>query len=148
MNELADLTNAKAVDREGAVPRSTEIERQRKRHRSRRSAELRQHYTTTPRPTDVSTCAVSHANRKHALKSWRSDVPIVLLGWGRHTGGSRSIPTVHACSPRGRRLWVAHRPSTTANHQHNTRTYNTSPRDGELSQKFKKYFKSLLFFKS
>ena len=37
----------RAVDQEGAVPSSTEIERQRKRHRSTRSAETRQHYTTT-----------------------------------------------------------------------------------------------------
>ena len=29
-------------------------------------AEVRKHYTTTPRPTDVTTCAVLHANRKHA----------------------------------------------------------------------------------
>ena len=33
----------------------------------------------------------NHANR--ARKSWRSDVPIILPGWGRHTGGSQSIPT-------------------------------------------------------
>ena len=35
----------------------------------------------------------NHAN--HARKSWRSDVPIILPGWERHTGGSWSTPTVH-----------------------------------------------------
>ena len=37
----------------------------------------------------------NHAN--NARKSWRSEVPIILPGWGHHTGGSRSIPTVHPC---------------------------------------------------
>ena len=40
----------------------------------------------------------NHANR--ARKSWRSDVPIILPAWERHTGGSRSIPTVHPCGLR------------------------------------------------
>ena len=40
----------------------------------------------------------NHANR--ARKSWRSDVLIILPGWRRHTGGSRSIPTVHPCGLR------------------------------------------------
>ena len=31
-------------------------------------------------PTDVTTCATPHANRKHADKRWRFDVPIILLG--------------------------------------------------------------------
>ena len=40
----------------------------------------------------------NHANR--ARKSWRSDVSNILPGWGRHTGGSRSAPTVHPCGLR------------------------------------------------
>ena len=40
----------------------------------------------------------NHANR--ARKSWRSDVSIILPGQRRHTGGSRSIPTVHPCGLR------------------------------------------------
>ena len=40
----------------------------------------------------------NHANR--ARKSWRSDVLIILPGWERQTGGSRSIPTVHPCGLR------------------------------------------------
>ena len=47
----------------------------------------------------------NHANR--ARKSWRSDVLIILAGWERLTGGSRSIPTVHPCGTLVRRLWVA-----------------------------------------
>ena len=47
----------------------------------------------------------NHANR--ARKSWRSDVPIILPGWERHTGGSRSIPTVHPVRTSVGRLWVA-----------------------------------------
>ena len=42
----------------------------------------------------------NHGNR--ARKSWRSNVPIILPGWRRHTGGSRSIPTLHPCPPRWR----------------------------------------------
>ena len=58
-------------------------------------------------------------------KSWRSDTLIVLPGWECHTGGSRSKPTVHRCSQRGRRLWVArqvhkHEPNGSATIQQET----------------------------
>ena len=58
-------------------------------------------------------------------KSWRSDTFIILLGWECHTGGSRSKPTVHRCSQRGRRLWVArqvhnHEPNGSATIQQET----------------------------
>ena len=50
-----------------------------------------------------------------------------------HTGGSRSLPTVHPCSQSGRRLWVArkalhlHEP----NHEGNGRSiYNTIQKKG------------------
>ena len=49
----------RAVVREGAVPRLTEIERQRKRHRSRRSAGTRQHFTTKPPATHTTTCTTT-----------------------------------------------------------------------------------------
>ena len=101
-----------AVDQEGAVPRSTEIERQRERHRSRRSLEVRQHYTTKLPPADVTTCAVQHANRKHARKSWRSDVPIILLGCMVNT---HSVPVLGLPG----RLLVAHSTITTGQHRNN-----------------------------
>ena len=44
----------------------------------------------------------NHCTSKHASKSWRSDVPIILPGWEHHTGGSRSKPTVHPCPLRWR----------------------------------------------
>ena len=58
-------------------------------------------------------------------KSWRSDTLIILPGWECHTGGSRSKPTVHRCSQRGRRLWVArqvhnHEPNGSATIQQET----------------------------
>ena len=49
-----------------------------------------QQTTTTRHDSNHSTC-------NNASKSWRSDVPIILLGWEHHTGGSRSKPTVHPC---------------------------------------------------
>ena len=65
------------------------------RSRSRRGAG--RHTTLTvkqpPPCTSDSNHLHNHANR--ARKSWRSDVASILPGWRRHTGGSRSIPTVH-----------------------------------------------------
>ena len=55
--------------------------------------------TTTPYTSD-SNHVHNHANR--ARKSWSSDVSIILPGWRRHTGGSRSIPTVHPYGLRSR----------------------------------------------
>ena len=50
------------------------------------------------RPLDNSTNSTLHnPQRAGALASWMEG----------HTGGSRSIPTVHPCSQSGRRLWVA-----------------------------------------
>ena len=56
---------------------------------------LRKSDSTTP---DVSTCAVLHASKNLARKSWRPGVLIILPGREHLTGGSRSIPTVHPCS--------------------------------------------------
>ena len=45
-----------------------------------------------------SPCTRHHARtKKRAHTSWRSDVPIILPGWERYTGGSWSKPTVHLC---------------------------------------------------
>ena len=65
-------------------------------------------YTTKPPPTAVTTCTTPHANRKHARKSWRSDVPVILPGWEHHTGGSRSTSNSTPVPGLPRRLWVAH----------------------------------------
>ena len=66
--------------------------------RSRRGAG--RHTTLTlkrpPPLTSDSNHLHNHANR--ARKSWRSDVPTILPGWERHTGGSRSIHK-HCTSP-------------------------------------------------
>ena len=43
---------------------------------------------------------MSISNHSTTRKSWRSDAPIILLGWECHTGGSRSKPTVHRCRPK------------------------------------------------
>ena len=73
-------------------------------HRSRSRRGAGRHTTLTvkrpPPHTSDSNHLHNHANR--ARKSWRSGVPIILPGWGRHMGGSRSIPTVHPCPPRWR----------------------------------------------
>ena len=37
-------------------------------------------------------CAVQHANRKHVRKSWRSDNPIILPGWGATRVGPGQYP--------------------------------------------------------
>ena len=44
----------------------------------------------------------NHSTSNHANKSWHSHIPIILPGWAHHTGGSRSIPTVHPCPLRRR----------------------------------------------
>ena len=54
-----------------------------------------------------------HADRMHVRKSWRSGTSTILPGWRGHTGGSRSIPTVHPCPQSGGRLWVARLNETT-----------------------------------
>ena len=38
-----------------------------------------------------------HQQHQHVRKSWRSGTSTTLPGWRYHTGGSRSIPTVHPC---------------------------------------------------
>ena len=45
-------------------------------------------------------------------KSWRSGNFHHLAWMEGHTGGSRSIHTVHPCSQNGRRLWVARKHHT------------------------------------
>ena len=68
--------------------------------RSRRGAGRHAKLTVKRPPphTYVSKHLHSHAN--HARKSWRSGTSIILPGWRCHTGGSRSIPTVHPCGLR------------------------------------------------
>ena len=77
--------------------------------------------STTPQSTttSVSTCAVLHARTNHAHKSCRSDVPIILLGWERHTHSTPVLPS-------GRKLWVAHRASTTEHHKSTTKEPTTT----------------------
>ena len=59
-------------------------------------AETRQHFTTK-RHVQVRPRAQPHHRRSHVRKSWRSGTSTTLPGWRYHTGGSRSIPTVHPC---------------------------------------------------
>ena len=66
---------------------------------TQKSCKMRMFDSTTPQSNHEPTCP--HAGHKHAHKSWHSDVPIILPGWGRHAGGSRSKPAVHPCSLRG-----------------------------------------------
>ena len=65
-----------------------------------------QHYTTIVRPRSVSPCVVLHASTNHTHKSWRS----MVASHGRVPVKTHSTPVL----PSGRRLWVAHRPSTTS----------------------------------
>ena len=94
--------------------------------RSRRGAG--RHTTVTvkrpPPHTSNSNHLRNHANR--ARKSWRSDVPIILPGWERHTGGSRSIPTVHPCGPEA---------VGSSNHKH-IKSPNVKPYGTVKSRKF------------
>ena len=80
-------------------------------------------------------CTTPHANRKHARKSWRSDVPVILPGWGHHTGGS-PVHT-HSTPVPGlpRRLWVAHSTTTTGHHKCSNQRAQYSTRDQTLAQK-------------
>ena len=54
------------------------------------------------------------STRNHVRKSWRFGTSPTLSWWRYHTGGSRSLPTVHP-SPCEGRLWVARRSVTTDN---------------------------------
>ena len=54
-------------------------------------------------------------------------VTSTTLSWVEgHTGGTRSIPTVHTCSQNGRRLWIArkHHFQTSPMRTHHTRNYH------------------------
>ena len=77
------------------------------RSRSRRSAGRHTALTVKRRPPYTSDSNHLHENANRARKSWRSDVSIILPGWERHTGGSRSIPTVTSVRTSVWRLWVA-----------------------------------------
>ena len=75
------------------------------------------HCTTKLQPTDVSTRAVLHASTNHARKSWRFGVLSHHLAWMRASHGCVPVNT-HSTPVPGPplRLWVAHRPRTTAHH--------------------------------
>ena len=90
VNEFDDLTNTccPEVDRDRTTTQAASFEEE-------CGCSTALHHETIT--TDVSTCAVLNARTNHAHKSWRTDVPIILPGWRRLTGGSQSIPTVHPC---------------------------------------------------
>ena len=67
------------------------------RSRSRRGAGRQATLQPMLPPPYTTTVSNPHTNVNHARTSWRSGIPIILPGWGYHTGGSRSIPTVHPC---------------------------------------------------
>ena len=117
VNEFADLTNTKpwieeVLSRDRLTPHTVSFEEE------CGSQTAKHHKTTTPPPTDVTTSATPLAKRKHASKNWRSDVPIILPGWGHHTGGPQSTPTVH---PGG--CWLG---SSQFKHHSTTRTQQPS----------------------
>ena len=83
-----------------------EIENMEKREMEKIDMEKREiagrHATSTVKrpPPHTSDCDHLHNHANRARKSWRSDVPIILPRLGRHSGGSRSIPTAHPCGLR------------------------------------------------
>ena len=78
--------------REGAVPRLTEVERQRKRHRSRRSAETRQHFTTKPPATDTTTCTTTPPDVATYVRAGALVPPPPRLGGGITRVGPGQYP--------------------------------------------------------
>ena len=89
-------------------------------------------YTHIPTPLDDSTRPLDNSNQLHtpqSTKSWRSG-NLHHPGWG-HTGGSRSIPTVHPCSQSGRRLCVARKALhlQEPNHEGNGRSIHNAIRE-------------------
>ena len=98
--------------------------------------------STIPQNHHQQTCTTPHANRKHARKSWRSDVPIILPGWRHHTGGSQSTPTVHPClAYQGDSGWLTapsplNTPTATTNEP---RTLCTRPNSRADSQHFSSF---------
>ena len=93
----------------------------RRRCKTRLNATCKSVYSPPP----VSSMLHQSVPTTTTTKSWRSDTLIILPGWECHTGGSRSKPTVHRCSQRGRRLWVArqvhnHEPNGSATMQQET----------------------------
>ena len=70
------------------------------RSRSRRSAGRHTKLTVRQPPSCTSDSNHLHNHANRARKSWRSDVSIILPGSRRHTGGSRSTPTIHPCGLR------------------------------------------------
>ena len=67
-------------------------------HRSRSRRGAGRHTKLTARPT-ATTCTTKQTARERA-GALTSPSSIILPGWRRHTGGSRSIPTVHPCGLR------------------------------------------------
>ena len=144
MDELADLTNAKP-DREGAVPSSGEIERQRKRLRSRRCAETRQHFTAKPPATDTATCtttppSVTTCVRAGALVPPHPAWVEVSHGWV--PVNSHSTPVLTSI----RRLWVARYTETTERSRHDNQRAQQSSRNAEVPQFFLFSLSFFLFF--
>ena len=62
------------------------------RSRSRRGAGRHAKLTAKRLPPYTSDSNQLHNHANRARKSWRSDVLIILPGWGRHTVGSRQHP--------------------------------------------------------
>ena len=74
------------------------------------------HDTTTNNPLNKSTTKAGALVTSTILSAWVEG----------HTGGSRSIPTVHPCSENGGRLWVArkHHNQTSPMRTNHTRNYH------------------------
>ena len=112
-------------------PSLTEIERQRKRHRSRRSAETRQHHTTKRHVSATTTCTTTPPDVATYVAASSLVPPPPCLGGGITRVGPGQYPQYTRALARGR-LWVARRSVTTAQPRRDNRRAQQSSRDDEV----------------
>ena len=129
--------------REVAVPRLTEIERQRKRRLPRKSAGTRQHFTTKPLTTDTTTCTTTPAHVTTYVRAGALVPPPPCLGGGIRQVGGVPVNTHSTCPCEGR-LWVARCSLTTDNQDATT----DEPNNLHGTIKSGKKFKEVMFGKT